>query len=393
LLFALGLLKRMTSQDGAISGVKFPAPVVQRLCDESKPSINDPRIRAFAITLLAAMSDKEQLEKNGFYEDCLRYTNAKETLSTPIVESAVAIAITNFSLDLTRQRRILDAITLERLTAWAKSTDPDLKTCAAAFIGNLVANEECKYQIIHSGGLTILLKLTSAPGNPPYKPHAARGLANLALHDEAHVPMLERGVLHILANIVLEKPVRDETTLRSAVRCLGYLATSQLAGAAVSEFIAKNSELHSRLESLQDGRNEQIQKHAERALTSPRGEEKGVAAKFKHAINKKPTFDMPIEELLQRRPSTEDLPSWNLQAGGDVSRRNTAPSGSTVTISPAAAAAVVASTNPKPSNKSSRHSKDLEDEDVPGIFEKEKEASGMLGKIAKATRRNTYDKN
>jgi hypothetical protein len=36
-----------------------------------------------------------------------------------------------------------------------------------------------KYQIIHSGGLTILLKLTSAPGNPPYKPHAARGLANL----------------------------------------------------------------------------------------------------------------------------------------------------------------------------------------------------------------------
>jgi hypothetical protein len=39
---------------------------------------NVDSVRAFAITLLAAMSDKEQLEKNGFYEDCLRYTNAKE---------------------------------------------------------------------------------------------------------------------------------------------------------------------------------------------------------------------------------------------------------------------------------------------------------------------------
>ena len=70
---------------------------------------------------------------------------------------------------------------------------------AAAFIGNLVANEECKYQIIHDGGLTILIKLTAAHGAPSYKAHAARGLANLALHDEAHVPMLERGILQILS--------------------------------------------------------------------------------------------------------------------------------------------------------------------------------------------------
>ena len=150
LLYALGLLKRLTSKNGAISSMKFSTTILRRLVEESKPETKDPRIRAFAITLLAAMQDKQQLDELGFYADCVRYCSPGQPAMSPLVENALAIALVNFSLDVARQRTILDTITMDRLTAWAKSLEPDLKTCAAAFIGNLVANEEVCCSLIIS---------------------------------------------------------------------------------------------------------------------------------------------------------------------------------------------------------------------------------------------------
>jgi hypothetical protein len=305
LLFALGLLKRLTSKHGAITSVKFSHTILKRLCDEAKPECDDPRIRAFAVTLLAAIDNKAQLDQFGFYEDCIKYCSPGQAANSPLVENALAIALVNFSLDVARQRRILSTITMARLTAWAKSLEPDLKTCAAAFIGNLVANEDMTLSIIHDGGLTILLKLMAAPGAPSYKEHAARGLANLALHDEAHLPMLERGVLQILQRVILEEPPSSVSTLRSALRCLGLMSVGERCGTVIAEYMSRSPELAARVNQLSVSENEELAKHAEKAVTNIALHSKGKVFK------KKKNADL-VDQLLQRRPSLDDLGAWNV---------------------------------------------------------------------------------
>jgi hypothetical protein len=305
LLFALGLLKRLTSKHGAITSVKFSHTILKRLCEEAKPECDDARIRAFAVTLLAAIDNKAQLDEFGFYEDCIKYCSPGQAPNSPLVENALAIALVNFSLDVARQRRILSTITMARLTAWAKSLEPDLKTCAAAFIGNLVANEDMTLSIIHDGGLTILLKLMAAPGAPSYKEHAARGLANLALHEEAHLPMLERGVLQILSRVVLEEPPSSTSTLRSALRCLGLMSVSERCGTVIAEYMSRSPEFAGRVNQLSVSDNEELAKHAEKAVTNIALHSKGKVFK------KKKNADL-VDQLLQRRPSLDDLGAWNV---------------------------------------------------------------------------------
>jgi hypothetical protein len=336
LLYALGLLKRLTSKNGAISSVKFSQAILRRLCDEAQPDCDDPRIRSFAITLLAAMENKKQLEELGFYEDCIKFCSPGHAANSPLVENALAIALVNFSLDVPRQRRILDTITMARLTAWAKSLEPDLKTCAAAFVSNLVANEDVKLQIIHDGGLTILIKLMAAPGTPGYKEHAARGLANLALHDEAHLPMLERGVLQILSRIVLEEPPSSVPTLRSSLRCLGLMSVSDRAGPAIGEYMVRQREFANRINDLAASDNEELAKHAEKTLQNVALHAKGKS------IKKKRTAEL-VEQLLQRRPSLDDLGSWNIDKEQVAGSTSTAAFSSPINPhKPAAAAAAAA---------------------------------------------------
>jgi hypothetical protein len=366
LLYALGLLKRLTSKNGAISSVKFSQAILRRLCDEAQPDCDDPRIRSFAITLLAAMENKKQLEELGFYEDCIKFCSPGHAANSPLVENALAIALVNFSLEVPRQRRILDTITMARLTAWAKSLEPDLKTCAAAFVSNLVANEDVKLQIIHDGGLTILIKLMAAPGAPGYKEHAARGLANLALHDEAHLPMLERGVLQILSRIVLEEPPSSVPTLRSALRCLGLMSVSDRAGPAIGEYMVRQREFANRINDIAASDNEELAKHAEKTLQNVALHSKGKS------IKKKRTAEL-VEQLLQRRPSLDDLGSWNIdkeQAAGSTSTAAfssplnpqksaaAAPAAATAAAAPAAASGVKS-----PRLQESKDSKESESEE------------------------------
>jgi hypothetical protein len=368
LLYALGLLKRLTSKNGAISSVKFSQAILRRLCAEAQPDCDDPRIRSFAITLLAAMENKKQLEELGFYEDCIKFCSPGHAANSPLVENALAIALVNFSLEVPRQRRILDTITMARLTAWAKSLEPDLKTCAAAFVSNLVANEDVKLQIIHDGGLTILIKLMAAPGTPGYKEHAARGLANLALHDEAHLPMLERGVLQILSRIVLEEPPSSVQTLRSALRCLGLMSVSDRAGPAIGEYMVRQRDFANRINDIAASDNEELAKHAEKTLQNVALHAKGKS------IKKKRTAEL-VEQLLQRRPSLDDLGSWNIdkeQVAGSTSTaafssplnpQKAAAPAPTATAAAAAAASGTKSPRLQDSKESTKESESDEESD------------------------------
>jgi hypothetical protein len=287
-LCALGLLQRLPK-----SATPHSMPLLVRLCELSRDfDPNHVSIRALSIALLAAVEDKKLLDNLGVFSDCLQFARSDDArTSSPLVRHALAIALANFSLDQSRQVEVVTAIGMPRLVQWAKSLDAELKMCAAAIVANGVANPALTQTVILEGGLTILVKLFAAPGAPLFKEHAARGLANLAGHVEAQVPIVDRGVLPLLARVILESPVSSFDILRSALRCLSYLSASDGTRAAVGEFVARSPQLGERVSSIASGDNE-------------------LAVTAGHPAKK--TALTALGKLATRRPSLDDLDAWHL---------------------------------------------------------------------------------
>jgi len=274
------------------------------LYEESQAKNENASIRALSISLLAGVEDKKALDNLGFFDDCLKSVKAVDAQESPLVAHAVAIALVNFSLDVERQVTIFDAIGMQRLVQWAKSLDSELKVCAAAIVGNAVANEKLTQAIVYEGGLTILVKLLAAPGAPPFKEHAARGLANLALHNDAQIQIVERGALPLLSRIVLDQPMPSFHILRSALRCLNYLSGSATTGATVGEFVGRSPQFGERVEAISKGDNAELAKHAT-AIVENLAAAAGKPAKKKDALS-------AVTRMAARRPSLDDLDAWHL---------------------------------------------------------------------------------
>jgi hypothetical protein len=300
-LCSLGLLQRLPK-----SATPHSMPLLVRLCELSRDF--DPQhtnIRALSIALLAAVEDKKLLDNLGVFADCLQFARSDDArTSSPLVRHALAIALANFSLDQSRQVDVVTAIGMPRLVQWAKSLDAELKMCAAAIVANGVANPALTQTTVYEGGLTILVKLFAAPGAPVFKEHAARGLANLSGHVEAQVPMVDRGVLPLLARVILETPAPSFDVLRSALRCLSYLSGSEGTRAAVGEYVARSPQLGERVATLAKGGNAELAKHSKKIV-----EELAVTAGHPPA---KTTTLRALGKLATRRPSLDDLDAWHL---------------------------------------------------------------------------------
>jgi hypothetical protein len=300
-LCALGLLQRLPK-----SATPHSMPLLVRLCELSRDlDPNHVSIRALSIALLAAVEDKKLLDNLGVFSDCLQFARSDDArTSSPLVRHALAIALANFSLDQARQVDVVTAIGMARLVQWAKSLDAELKMCAAAIVANGVANPALTQTVVYEGGLTILVKLFAAPGAPIFKEHAARGLANLAGHVEAQVPMIDRGVLALLARVVLESPVSSFDILRSALRCLSYLSASDGTRAAVGEYVARSPQFGERVGSIANGDNAELAKHAKKVVDE-------LAVTAGHPA-KKTALTALGKKLATRRPSLDDLDAWHL---------------------------------------------------------------------------------